>query len=189
MEILRFASLTHLHPLSHEQLAQIAPHASERTIPAGRRILLDGPFAQEFAIIASGRGIVRCAGEMVAELGPGHVFGELAPERPVYETATVTAITDLRLVVFGARALKMLRSVAPETVAAPTPTRLAPQPPRLSKSPTAGTCWPTCATPRMALAICRTRRSTRKCLANPSGSSRAATETGESGVRVRQNGP
>lgn len=116
MEILRFASLTHLHPLSHAQLAQIAPHASERTIPAGRRILLDGPFAQEFAIIASGRGVVRCAGETVAELGPGHVLGELAPERPVYETATVTAITELRLVVFGARALKMLRSVAPETV-------------------------------------------------------------------------
>lgn len=116
MEILRFASLTHLHPLSHEQLAQIAPHASERTIPAGRRILLDGPFAQEFAIIASGRGVVRCAGEMVAELGPGHVFGELAPERPVYETATVSTLTELRLVVFSARALRSLCSVAPETV-------------------------------------------------------------------------
>jgi CRP-like cAMP-binding protein len=116
MEILRFASLTQLHPLSHEQLAQIAPHASERIIPAGRRLLLDGPFAQELVLIAGGRGAVRCAGETVAELGPGHAFGELAPDRPVYETATVTAITDLRLVVFSARALKILRAVAPETV-------------------------------------------------------------------------
>jgi CRP-like cAMP-binding protein len=118
MDLLRFSSLTQLHQLSHEQLAQVAPHASERTIPAGRRILLDGPFAQELALIASGRGVVRCAGETVTELGPGHVFGEFAPERPVYETATVTAVTELRLVVFGARALRILRSVAPETVAA-----------------------------------------------------------------------
>lgn len=118
MEILRFASLTHLHALSHERLAQIAPHASERTIPAGRRMLLDGPFAQELVLIARGRGVVRCAGETVAELGPGHAFGELAPERPVYETATVTAITELRLVVVSARSLRILRCVAPETVAA-----------------------------------------------------------------------
>jgi CRP-like cAMP-binding protein len=118
MEILRFASLTQLHPLSHEQLAQIAPYASERTIPAGRRLLLDGPFAQELVLIAGGRGLVRCAGETVAELGPGAVFGELAPEHAAYETATVTALTDLKLVVFSARSIRTLRCAAPETVAA-----------------------------------------------------------------------
>jgi CRP-like cAMP-binding protein len=116
MEILRFASLTHLHPLSHEQLAQIAPYASERIIPAGRRLLLEGPFAHELVLIAAGRGLVRCAGETVAELGPGHVFGELAPERPTYETATVTALTDLRLVVFSARSIRTLRDTAPDTL-------------------------------------------------------------------------
>ena len=118
MEILRFASLAQLHPLSHEQLAQLAPFASERTIPAGRRLLLDGPIAQELALIAAGRGIARCAGETIAEFGPGDVFGELAPERPAYETATVTAITDLRLVVFSARAIRTLRETVPETVQA-----------------------------------------------------------------------
>ena len=116
MDILRFASFTPLLPLSREQLAQIAPYASERVIPAGRRVLLGGPFAQELVLIAGGRGSVRCAGETVAELGPGDVFGELAPDRAVYDTANVTALTDLRLVVFSARAIRELREVAPQTL-------------------------------------------------------------------------
>jgi CRP-like cAMP-binding protein len=117
MEILRLAGLTHLHLLRQEQLAQIAPHASERTISAGRRLLLDGPFAQELVLIVAGRGIVRCAGEVVAELGPGDAFGELLPERATYATATVTAITDLRLVFFSTRAIRLLRDGAPDAVA------------------------------------------------------------------------
>jgi CRP-like cAMP-binding protein len=118
MDIMRFASLTPLLPLSHEQLAQIAPYASERVIPAGRRLLLGGPFAQELVLIAGGRAVVRCAGETVAELGPGDVFGELVTERPVYDTASVTAQTDLRLVVISARAIRELRDSSPETVEA-----------------------------------------------------------------------
>jgi hypothetical protein len=117
MENLRFAALTHLQALGDEQLAQIAPHASERIIPAGRRLLLAGPFAHEFAVIAAGRGVVRCAGEAVAELGPGDAFGELAPERPAYATATVTALTDLCLVVLSARAMRQLHAAAPDAVA------------------------------------------------------------------------
>lgn len=118
MDLLRFASLTQLYPLSNEQLAQVAPYASERMIPAGRRLLLDGPFAQELVLIAGGRGVVRCAGEIVRELGPGHVFGELVPERSTYETATVTAITQLRLVVVSGHGIRALREVAPATVEA-----------------------------------------------------------------------
>jgi uridine kinase len=117
MEILRLATLTKLQALGREQLAQIAPHASERVVPAGRRLLLDGSLAQELVFIAAGRAIVRCAGEAVAELGPGDAFGELAPQRPAYATATVTAITDLRLVAFSARAMRLLRKAAPDAVA------------------------------------------------------------------------
>jgi CRP-like cAMP-binding protein len=117
MEILRLAGLTHLHLLRQEQLAQIAPHASECVINAGRRLLLDGPFAQELVLIVAGRGIVRCAGEAVAELGPGDAFGELLQARPAYATATVTAITDLRLVIFSTRAIRLLRDGAPDAVA------------------------------------------------------------------------
>jgi CRP-like cAMP-binding protein len=117
MEMLRLAALTHLHPLDRDQLAQLAPHASERVIRAGRRLLLDGPFAQELILIAAGRGVVRCAGEPIAELGSGDVFGALGHVRPAYATATVTAITDLRVVVVGERAMRFLREAAPDAVA------------------------------------------------------------------------
>jgi len=118
MEILRLASLTHLHPLNVRQLADIAPHASELTVPAGHRLLLDGPFAHELVLVGAGRGRVRCAGEAVAELGAGDVFGALAPQHTTYPTATVTAISDLRLVMFSTRDIRLLRRCAPEAMAA-----------------------------------------------------------------------
>jgi CRP-like cAMP-binding protein len=118
MEILRLASLTHVHPLSMRQLADLAPYAAELTVRAGHRLLLDGPFAQELVLVGAGRGRVRCAGEAVAELGPGDVFGALRPQRTTYPTATVTAISDLRLVMFSTRDIRLLRSSAPEAIAA-----------------------------------------------------------------------
>jgi CRP-like cAMP-binding protein len=118
MEILRLASLTHLHPLTMPQLVDIAPYASELIVAAGHRLLLDGPFAQELVLVGAGRGRVRCAGEAVAELGPGDVFGALAPQRTTYPAATVTAISELRLVMFSTRDIRLLRQAAPETVAA-----------------------------------------------------------------------
>lgn len=88
-------------------------------VTAGSKLLLDGPFAQALVLISAGR--VRHAGENVAELEPGHLFGELAPRhgaaRRPYATATVTAITDLTLVMFSRRQVKLLSENAPEVLA------------------------------------------------------------------------
>jgi CRP-like cAMP-binding protein len=118
MEILRIASLTCLQPLSLRELTVLAPYAAEVSIPAGRRVLLDGPFAQELALVVDGRGSVRCAGETVAEFGPGDAFGTLAPSRAAYPTATVTALSALRLITFSTRDVRYLRRAAPDTLQA-----------------------------------------------------------------------
>ena len=118
MEILRLASLTHLGSLSMRELAAIAPYAAEISIPAGRRMLLDGPFAQELVLVAAGRGSVRCAGESLGEIGPGDVFGPLTPRRSAYPTATVAAHSALRLVTFSTRDVRHLRRTAPATLEA-----------------------------------------------------------------------
>ena len=118
VELLRFASLANLHPLSFEQRVAIASCAEERHLPAGGRLLLDGPLHQELVLIGSGRAAVRCAGERVAELAAGDSFGALAPDRATYATALVVALTDLRLAVFGTRALRALSETAPEAFAA-----------------------------------------------------------------------
>lgn len=118
MEILRLASLTYLGTLSLRDLSTIAPHAQELSLPAGGRMLLDGPFAQELVLVATGRGSVRCAGETVAALGPGDAFGTLAPRRTTYATGTVTALSALRLVTFSTRDLRELGHDAPEVLRA-----------------------------------------------------------------------
>jgi len=118
METLRLAALTHLHSLSFEELGQLAPHASELWIAAGRRMLLGGPLHHELVLIGEGRGLVRCAGETIAELGPGDVFGELSTRRCAYLTATVFAVAPLHLVVFGTHAVRQLRATAPDAVEA-----------------------------------------------------------------------
>lgn len=116
--MLSLAALRHLLALDIPQVAEIAPYASERIVQAGHRVLLDGPFNQALVLVGGGRGRVRCAGEAVAELGPGDVFGALAPQRTSYPTATVTAIGDLRLVMFSTRDIRLLREAAPATAEA-----------------------------------------------------------------------
>ncbi len=118
MDILRLASLTYLQPLSLRELAAIAPAAEEISIPAGGRMLLDGPLHQELVLVAAGRGSVRCAGETIAELGPGDAFGPLAAPRAAYPTARITAHTALRLVAFSTHEVRYLRRTAPEALAA-----------------------------------------------------------------------
>lgn len=118
MEGLRLAALTQLHSLGFDDLTRLGPHASELWIPAGRRQLLGGPLHHELVLIGSGRGLVRCAGETIAELGPGDVFGELSDRRPAYVTATVYAVTPLHLVAFSSRAVRRLRESAPDTIGA-----------------------------------------------------------------------
>lgn len=118
MDILRLASLGHLHPLSFEQLSELAPCAWERRVPAGGRVLLDGPLHQGLVLIGSGRAVVRCAGEQIAELRSGDVFGRFSPLRTAYETATAVAVTDLRLVLFSTHDLCRLVETAPTALGA-----------------------------------------------------------------------
>jgi len=116
MESLRLASLTHLHALSLEELDELAPRATELRVAAGHRLLLGGPLHHELAIVAGGRGLVRCAGEALAEIGVGDVFGELATRRGPYVTATVFAVTALHIVAFTTHAIRELRETAPAAV-------------------------------------------------------------------------
>lgn len=92
-------------------------HGTELHVAAGGRVLLDGPFQQALVLITAGRGRVRCAGETVAELGPGDLFGELAPGRPAYEASTVTALSELTLIGFSNRQVKLMGQLEPEAVA------------------------------------------------------------------------
>jgi CRP/FNR family transcriptional regulator, cyclic AMP receptor protein len=106
----------------------LAEYGTPMNVSAGSRLLLDGPFPQALVLITAGHGRVRHAGETVAELGPGDLFGELAPDRPAYAYATVIAVSDLALIMFSSRQVKLLAKASPEAVAALLGTGFIPAP-------------------------------------------------------------
>jgi MFS family permease len=88
-------------------LAVLAPRVVERLametvltqFSAGEVVIAEGAPGDRFYVVAAGRAEVTQAGAYVRELGPGSWFGELALLRDTPRTATVTAATELELLV------------------------------------------------------------------------------------------
>jgi hypothetical protein len=78
-------------------LDRLALDSEQVTAPAGHRVVVEGEVGDRFYVIAEGESRVDIGGATVRHLGPGAWFGELALLRDVPRTATVTAITELRL--------------------------------------------------------------------------------------------
>jgi MFS family permease len=83
--------------LPARQLDRLALDSEPVTVPAGRPVVVEGEMGDRFYVIAEGQSRVSMGGAVVRELGAGAWFGELALLRDVPRTATVTAVTDLRL--------------------------------------------------------------------------------------------
>ena len=84
---------------SKRELAQLASRTTEVSIPAGRVLVREDTAGYEFFVILSGRAQITRGGRFVAELGAGDFFGELALLDRGPRDATVTALTDLHVVV------------------------------------------------------------------------------------------
>src|SRR5688572_698252 len=81
-----------------KQLGFIATQVDEVDFVAGRDLCREGAGGGEFFIILSGTAEVRRQGRHLRELGPGDFFGEIALLDGGPRTATVTALTPVRLV-------------------------------------------------------------------------------------------
>lgn len=86
-----------------EQLAEIASIAERLHVHKGEVILREGRLGRELFIILEGTVIVTRAGRVVNEWGPGDYFGELAAIEAVPRSATVTATSDLDVLIVGPR--------------------------------------------------------------------------------------
>lgn len=67
----------------------------ERTFADGEQVMVQGAAGDEFHVVMSGSARVIRDGAVIAELGPGSGFGEIALLRHVPRTATVTAAGGL----------------------------------------------------------------------------------------------
>ena len=84
-------------PLPPPQLERLARALVEVRVDPGSVVFAAGDHGDRFYVIAEGRAAVDVAGEPVRTLEPGDFFGEIALLRDVPRTATVRALTGLRL--------------------------------------------------------------------------------------------
>ena len=75
-----------------KELLQIARLAEQVEVPAGEVLVREGRLGHEFYVVAAGKAEVVHDGRVVALLGPGDWFGELALLDPHPRTATVTMV-------------------------------------------------------------------------------------------------
>lgn len=93
---------------SRRELSRIARTCDEIDIQAGRVLTTEGESGREFFVIRSGQATVRRNNRKIATLGPGHYFGELSLLSRLPRNSTITADTDMNLLVLGQRELSAL---------------------------------------------------------------------------------
>jgi CRP/FNR family transcriptional regulator, cyclic AMP receptor protein len=90
------------------ELARIAVLTEEIEVPAGRVLIRQGDSGREAFVISQGQAKATIKGKGSAKLGPGECFGEMALLHSAPRSATVTAESDMRLLVLGAREFSTL---------------------------------------------------------------------------------
>jgi CRP-like cAMP-binding protein len=94
-----------------EELAEIARLAEHLDVQQGELILREGRLGRELYIILEGTVAVTRAGRTVNEWGPGDYFGELAAIDEAPRSATVTATTDLEVLIVGPREFEAIMEI------------------------------------------------------------------------------
>ncbi len=116
MDATRLKSIGLFEEVGDEELAEIAPFATEVSVEEGRELVREGDFSYEFMAIEEGEAEVTRGGEHVADLGPGDFFGEMGLLEKTLRNATVTAKTPVRLITLTGWDLKRVERSAPQAM-------------------------------------------------------------------------
>ncbi|MGD0747538.1 MAG: cyclic nucleotide-binding domain-containing protein [Acidimicrobiales bacterium] len=96
---------------TEDQLRQVAHIAERLHIQAGEVILREGRLGRELFVILEGTATVTRAGRIVNVRHTGDYFGELAAIEAVPRSATVTATTDLDVLIIGPREFEAMMEI------------------------------------------------------------------------------
>jgi CRP/FNR family transcriptional regulator, cyclic AMP receptor protein len=89
--------------VSAKGIRAIVGAATEVDVRAGTVLVREGEFGRELYVIVQGEAVVSQAGTRLGRLGPGDFFGELAFLDRSRRSASVTARSDMRVMVLGPR--------------------------------------------------------------------------------------
>jgi CRP/FNR family transcriptional regulator, cyclic AMP receptor protein len=95
------------------ELIEVALSADELAAPEGDKLTEEGRRGREFFVLVEGAVVVERGGRKLAHLGPGDWFGEIAILTFKPRTATVTAISPVRLLVISDRAFRRVVETTP----------------------------------------------------------------------------
>ena len=99
----RLKAVDQLRDCTEAQLEEVARLADRMHVGEGEVLTREGRIGREFFLILSGTVAVTQKGRQVNTLGPGDFFGELAALDPGPRTATVTAQSDIEVLIIGPR--------------------------------------------------------------------------------------
>ena len=112
------ASIPLFGSLEEVERDRLAAVCSEIEVDAGTTLVHEGDFGFAMYAIVAGSAEVTQSGEVIRTLGAGDVFGEVAVLSSGRRTATVTAISPMRLVAVMNRDVWRLEREHPDTGAA-----------------------------------------------------------------------
>jgi CRP-like cAMP-binding protein len=89
--------------LSKKSLEEVAHIADELDLPQGKVMAEEGDRGREFIVLLEGEADVTKGGQTINRMQDGDFFGEIALVTKMPRTATVTATTDVRILVITDR--------------------------------------------------------------------------------------
>ncbi|MEO0495120.1 MAG: cyclic nucleotide-binding domain-containing protein [Actinomycetota bacterium] len=110
----RLANIELFSELTSKEIKKVASYMTTIDVREGRDLTVQGTVGREFMIIAEGEATVRRNGRLVATLGPGDFFGELAVIAGVPRTATVTAESAMVIEALNRREFSSLLDESPK---------------------------------------------------------------------------
>ncbi len=115
-EIALLRSLPLFAPVPAPALEAAAAALVPAAVAAGATIIREGDIGDRFYVIETGSVAVDQAGVVIARLGPGQAFGELALIRDIPRTASVVTVTDVRVLALERGAFMLAVTASPRAV-------------------------------------------------------------------------
>jgi CRP-like cAMP-binding protein len=116
--------------LDKKGLQGVAQIADELDLPAGKEMATEGDRGREFFVLLKGEADVTKGGRSINTMKEGDFFGEIALVTKMPRTASVTATTDVDVLVITEQAFDSLLKKSPEigrSVAEALAERVAPE--------------------------------------------------------------